>query len=685
MQRLITNLRVIRKIVFRYTLVWVADAASITVTAFMIPGIYFVRDAPFFYLNPFIVALVLGLLNALVRPVLIILLLPITFATLGLATFIFNTALFYLTDIVLDSFVIESFGSAFLGVLLLTLVNALLGSLMPLGDDYSFYATLMNKLSVLTRPKTAELGDRGMIVIQIDGLSYASLKRAIRRGKMPYLSAMLKGRRSIIRKWYCALPSQTSAVQAGMFYGDNYDIPGFRWYDKGEKRLVTSSSAADMKALDDRFADCDGPLLKNGTVINALIHGGAAKRILTMSAFSEKDLKHHRGSLEDFAIFSLHPYLYMRTFFLMVWDFLVDRVETAADVIRRKKPRLIRSIKFSFYRAIVNAFFRESTTYFIMEDIVRGVPIIYSNYLGYDMVAHYTGPNSWDALSTLAGIDRQIRKISRMIEKKSAKHYDLVVLSDHGQAPSESFRSLYKQTLSEAIESHLNVALSDVSGQTAEVGYFNTLLREIRMVEAAYGTPSIRSGRRTLEQLEKRIRDDKTEKTEEESIVVCASGNLAHVYFTDSEDRTTTEQLMEKHPTLLEYLIGHPGIGFLITTNNEGEHLMMGKDGMRRLRADIVEGADPAAAFADGHDVGLVVRALSRLCLYPHSGDLIINGSLLTDGKVVTFEEQKGTHGGLGGKQTEAFVVFPRRFRERKDPVQNPGQMHKFLSGLRQG
>ncbi|MDH3216451.1 MAG: alkaline phosphatase family protein, partial [Candidatus Krumholzibacteria bacterium] len=393
-------------------------------------------------------------------------------------------------------------------------------------------------------------------------------------------------------------------------------------------------------------------------------------------------LKSHRGSLEDFAIFSLHPYLYTRTMLLMIWDFLVDRVEAVLDLVRRKKPKLTRSIKFSFLRALVNAFLRESSTYFVIEDIVRGIPVIYANYLGYDMVAHYSGPNSWDALNTLTGIDRQIKKIARMIAKKADKHFDLVILSDHGQAASMPFKNLFKKSLREVIEEHLETRLAEPSGHGAELGYLNTLLREVRMVEEAYGTRSIRRGRRTLERLHSRIHPDDVEQRGEEGIVVCASGNLAHVYFTQEPKRVTTEHLIEKYPTLLEYLVSHGGVGFLITTNNEGENLVMGRHGMRKLRSGVVEGGDPIDRFTTSGGQALVIRALMELCNYPNSGDLIINGNLLDDGTVVTFEAQRGTHGGLGGEQTDAFVIFPRRFRTRRDPVQSPAEMHRFLSRL---
>ncbi|MEJ2722096.1 MAG: phage holin family protein, partial [bacterium] len=260
----------------RYALVWVADAASVTATAMVMPGIYFLQETPYWYLSPFAVALILGLLNALVRPVLLVLLLPITFVTLGLATLILNAALFYIAHLIVPSFVVESFLAAVVGVLVLTLVNTLLGNLLRLTDDYSFYATLMARFSTLTRPKQAELHERGIVIIQIDGLSHPSLKQALRTGKMPFLTDVIKRRKYVLRKWFSGLPSQTSAVQAGLFYGSSYDIPGFRWYDKQSRRLIVSSNSTDMNSVDERFSTYRSPLLKNGTSVNSLLHGGAS-------------------------------------------------------------------------------------------------------------------------------------------------------------------------------------------------------------------------------------------------------------------------------------------------------------------------------------------------------------------------------------------------------------------------
>ena len=75
-------------------------------------------------------------------------------------------------------------------------------------------------------------GQRGFVAIEIDGLGYRYLRQAIRTGAMPYLARLITTRRLRLARWRCGLPSTTPASQAGILYGNNWDIPGFRWYDK---------------------------------------------------------------------------------------------------------------------------------------------------------------------------------------------------------------------------------------------------------------------------------------------------------------------------------------------------------------------------------------------------------------------------------------------------------------------
>lgn len=75
------------------------------------------------FITALIAALLLGIVNAIIRPILLILTLPINFLTLGLFTFVINAALLLLVANVVDGFVIEGFSSALIAALVLWIVS----------------------------------------------------------------------------------------------------------------------------------------------------------------------------------------------------------------------------------------------------------------------------------------------------------------------------------------------------------------------------------------------------------------------------------------------------------------------------------------------------------------------------------------------------------------------------------
>lgn len=73
-----------------------------------------------------IVALVLGLVNAVIKPILLFLTMPITFVTLGLFTFVINAALVLLTSYLVSGFTVPTFFSALVFSIILSIVSAML-------------------------------------------------------------------------------------------------------------------------------------------------------------------------------------------------------------------------------------------------------------------------------------------------------------------------------------------------------------------------------------------------------------------------------------------------------------------------------------------------------------------------------------------------------------------------------
>jgi putative membrane protein len=97
---------------------WVLSALSVIVTAYIVPG---VRIANVW--TAFVAALIIGLVNALVRPILILLTLPVNIITLGLFTLIINALMFWLASSIVKGFDVANFSAAFWGALVFWLVS----------------------------------------------------------------------------------------------------------------------------------------------------------------------------------------------------------------------------------------------------------------------------------------------------------------------------------------------------------------------------------------------------------------------------------------------------------------------------------------------------------------------------------------------------------------------------------
>jgi putative membrane protein len=97
---------------------WIVNAAALLLVAYLYPGVLVES-----FVAALIAALVLGLVNAVIRPVLVILTLPVTLITLGLFIFVINAGLFWLVANVVQGFKVTGFGAALIGSILYSLIS----------------------------------------------------------------------------------------------------------------------------------------------------------------------------------------------------------------------------------------------------------------------------------------------------------------------------------------------------------------------------------------------------------------------------------------------------------------------------------------------------------------------------------------------------------------------------------
>ena len=110
----------------RLLLTWLIHALALIALPYVIPSI----TVDSFFPTALIVALVLGLINTLIRPLLVILTLPVTILTLGLFIFVINGLLFWAVGSLVPGFHVAGFWSAVLGAIVFSLLSWLLSSLV---------------------------------------------------------------------------------------------------------------------------------------------------------------------------------------------------------------------------------------------------------------------------------------------------------------------------------------------------------------------------------------------------------------------------------------------------------------------------------------------------------------------------------------------------------------------------
>lgn len=101
---------------------WLTSACAIMVAAYFLPGIHIEN-----FLTAFVLALVLGILNAIVKPILFLFTLPITILTLGLFTFVLNALIVIVATYFVRGFTVHGFLWALIFSIALSLLNAILG------------------------------------------------------------------------------------------------------------------------------------------------------------------------------------------------------------------------------------------------------------------------------------------------------------------------------------------------------------------------------------------------------------------------------------------------------------------------------------------------------------------------------------------------------------------------------
>ncbi len=473
---------------------------------------------------------------------------------------------------------------------------------------------------------------RGLLILHIDGVGHRFLTRAIAAGRMPHVARLIANEGYEPLEYRCGIPSTTPFCQAGILYGDNHEIPSYRWWDKQAGLLVAFGMGSSFKKVAHRYFQDHEPLTAGGAVIGACYPAGASDTFALAYREPAAGASHMRV-LAPFFASPLRVAAWLRHGLWAV-------AATTASTLRARLSGHPAQRAYVLSDMLEEIFLHHVARYAVHKAMDRGLPVIYAGFYAYDETSHGFGPEDRYSKQMLGHVDRTIGELanSRSGHPGPIADYELVVLSDHGQDETIPFDRADGRTLGEFVAEFLpNFEVKEYKGKTY----------------SPKGDPL------------------------DGHVALAYSGGLAHLYFTDISGRLNAGELDRRFPGLLEKVAGVDRVAFVLVEDGS-QGTLVSAQGRQPLTGP------GAAALLSRYDpeTDLLVQQLARLNSYQRSGDMIIFGQV-NDGLQINFEHQVGGHGAIGGDQVRPFLLVKREWAIDTTAVKGASDLYPILRDLR--
>ncbi len=469
---------------------------------------------------------------------------------------------------------------------------------------------------------------KGLVVLHIDGLSAHTLQAALDGGRMPHTRELMVREEYVINPYRCGVPSTTPFAQAGILYGDNSEIPSFRWWDRERRVAVQFGAESTFKKVADRYFQGCEPLTKDGACIAACYPAGAADDF----GIAYQDRTYSKDERSRSAWRTVGPYV-LNPVHLGDWagHTVLAIGRTARQYITARASGRRPAAPYVFSEALEEIFVHHLTRYAVEQALEEGYSPVYAGFYAFDETAHAFGPDDPHTLGMLKHVDNTIQKIAGARRGR----YELIVLSDHGQVPMKPFNQDDGVRFGELVARWLpGFRVEELKGKPA-------------------GPPADQA----------------------RGIVRLAySGGLGHAYLGEGARRLDCDDVRAGYPGLIEGATSCARVA-LVMARRGGRDVFW--SGGREVGGD-----ELLRALAPYDNPEILVEQLSRLNSFEHSGDLVLLASF--DGeKQVNFENQAGGHGSIGGEQLHPFVLARRAWNVDTSNVRGAHELHPILSELR--
>ena len=419
---------------------------------------------------------------------------------------------------------------------------------------------------------------------------------------------------------------------------------------------MSCSAPADCAEIERRLATGRGLLTGGGASRGNLLSGEADEVILTVSRMDAE-----KRANPGYRAFLANGFNVTRELVLFTWEVLLEYSAALRQRRRDVIPRGERGGRYPFLRAALCVVVRDLIVFGVLSDMMRGRPAVYATFSSYDEVAHHSGLERVDTLEALRKLDQQFGRIERA-RRFAPRPYKLVVLSDHGQTQGKTFKQRNGYGLDELVQRSLTRgSVSAVGGGDEHDDAVGQALQE-----ATARTAPTR---------------DQVTAVGDSHVVVLGSGNLGLVYLMEEQRRSDRRgDRAAPSSDCCRRSASIPHIGFLLVRS--AEHGAAGDElprGPLPGRAAVSRATDPLAPFSANAPAHLL-----RTDGFEHVADIMVGSFYdpeLEQG--CAFEELISFHGGLGGPQTQPFLLYPVELPIPSEPIVGAAAVHDVLIGWR--
>jgi hypothetical protein len=282
----------------------------------------------------------------------------------------------------------------------------------------------------------------------------------------------------------------------------------------------------------------------------------------------------------------------------------------------------------------------------LKEAMKEGKPIVYTDMVSYDDVAHTDGHHSEAAFKLLTDIDA---RVGRLIDasKKVDRKYDVVIFSDHGQTPADLFHMRYGQ----------------------EAGkLFKGLARDSALAAG--------------------------KKFDGNTIHFTHVASIGNLYFDFTKKVAQKNEIEKNYPGLMDKMAAHPGVGMIGI--RQGDHIILkstgalpGQDTIKSKGNSEIDIAPDGTytikgknLFAEYGDEKVVASQVINYMNVEHTGDIVVFAPYNKEkDKTISYETSNfvSIHGGLGGEQLRPFILENTDADYSNIDITETDQLHELL------